>query len=148
MKTSKELLALTDLAGWRVADGYWAQLAHGLCGTFPALFRESGEGDGEMFVCLDKEVLQGALGFLTPRALRISKNLVLANETLGLAFDLTALCNQRDMGRESEPLRLFTANDLRAKGDSKFFQWAPGLIGNDMSAAEFKQTLLLALKAA
>lgn len=148
MKTSKELLALTDLAGWRVADGYWAQLAHGLMGTFPAIVKEHEEDEGEMFVCLDKAVLATALTFLSPRSCRISKNLVLASEALGIAFDLTALNNQRDIGQESQPVRLLTAIGLLTKNNSKFFKWTPGLVGNDMSRSEFVETLAVALEKA
>ncbi len=145
MKSSKELLALPDLGGWRIAEGYWAQLAHGLMGTFPALLCESLKSEGELFVCLDKSVLEEALQFLPRRNFKISKNLVVANETSELAFDLTALNDQRDIGRESEPIRLLTANGLLTKSDRRFFKWAPGLVSNDMSQAEFAETLQVAL---
>ncbi len=146
---SNELLALKDLSAYRVMTCYWAQLSHGLMGTFPALIAKT----KDMFVCADKQTLGKILETMPKRRFAIMPSLMIVNEADRLAFDIHALHNCHDMGKESESLPVILADDLQTMtsaqhGNSPLFKWAPGLIGDDMSPAEFAETLQTALKQA
>lgn len=145
---SSELLALPDLAGYRLATCYWAKLSHGLMGTFPALIVET----GDMFVCAEKQTLEKILSTMSKRKFDIETSLVLLNESEDLAFDIRALLSNHDMERDSESIRVVNEGSLWAMGfflqttHPPIFKWAPGLVGNDMSAEEFAETLRAALQ--
>ncbi|MDE2188663.1 MAG: hypothetical protein KGJ35_02970 [Patescibacteria group bacterium] len=138
---SSELMKLSDLTGWKVVEGYMAELKHGLMGYFPAVTTK----DEQPFVCLDKEVLKKILGLLSKREFKVEKLLILANEESCQAFCLGTLKYNWEMERESETLDIITAKKLEEMNSPKFFKWAPGLIGDDMSTEEFQVTLEFAM---
>jgi len=145
MKTSKELLALNDLAGWRVRNCYWAQLKHGLWGTFPALFSRDGDKKVEWqpFVCESKILLGEILKMMTPRSFTITESLCLLR-TRGdpIAFQFEAMLQRIEIDKETKSVLVVGQSEL---GQPKHFKWTPGLIGDDMSPIEFEETMRVAL---
>ena len=95
---SSELLALLDLSDFRIGMGYWLELKHGLMGTFPALTTK----DDEPFFCLNEGAVKMALSLLSKRPFRIEKVLLLINEKKKMAFDLLAVVQRWDNGKEYE----------------------------------------------
>ncbi len=79
---SSELLALLNLDGWRIDEGYYIVLKHTCWGTFPALISKTGKD----FVCLNKEVVKKAISLLTDRPYTADKHLILINENEKIAF--------------------------------------------------------------
>lgn len=123
-----------DESSYVTKPGYFAQLEHGLMGFFPAIFADDPK---RIVVTLDRELLCDVVKTLTPRRFRISENLFYVIEDQGVAY-----ANIDDKER-SVPDRFLTREeftDLTAKNE-KPFEWAPGLIGNDMSPEEFADSL-------
>lgn len=142
---SGELLNLKDLSDWKICKCYWAQLKHGCWGTFPALFSRDGgkKAEWEPFVCTSKDLIGKAVGLLRPRSFKIEESLCMVRtngEVIG--FDLEAMIRQMLIGKESVSLSVVSESDLSHR---KNFKWAPGLVSNDMSAAEFADTIKEAL---
>lgn len=151
---SSELLALYNLDGWRLCEGYYIQLKHGLMGTFPALVAKTGKD----FVCLSEDAVKKAVFLLSARPYSADPILLLVNEKKRIAFILADVVSkwrynsdQRDYNPEhrihydSVSRVILTEEDLRnmKAGDLK---WAPGLVGPGMSRQEFAETLDRAVK--
>ena len=139
-----------DLAGWKIANAYFLELAHGLMGFFPAIFNDEQK---EMFLCLEKPLIEDVCKHLPPRRCKINEIQVLVNETKGLAFTLDRIKEELYSDKENKDthIRVLTRqefNRLTAKPRAKPFKWAPGLIGNDMNHEEFMETIQEALKKA
>ena len=142
---SGELLNLKDLTDWKMCKCYWAQLKHGCWGTFPALFSRDGgkTAEWEPFVCTDKILMGKVIALLSPRPFKIEESTcVVGKNGEAVAFDLEAMVCQMSIGKESESLPVVHEADLNCREN---FKWAPGLISNDMSAAEFADTIKSAL---
>ncbi|MCX6739774.1 MAG: hypothetical protein NTZ49_00920 [Candidatus Parcubacteria bacterium] len=145
----KELMG-RDLSGWKLKTAYHLELHHNLWGFFPAIITDKVE---QMFICLDKKLLLEVAKFLPPRRFRCCAFKVLANEKLGIAFDLRLICEHNLPEDLLEDTSLFILNEnnfqeLLANSPDNIspFQWAPGLIGDEMNADEFRQSLILSLK--
>ena len=149
---SSELLALLNLDGWRLCEGYYIQLKHGLMGTFPALVSKTGKD----FVCLSEETVKKAVSFLSDRPYRADPLLLLVNEKEKIAFMVADVegkwrYNSDQRGYEPEDriqydsasLAILTEEDLR---DMKAhdLKWAAGLVGPGTTTEEFAETLDLA----
>jgi|GEM_PF-2222302 len=130
MKKSNDVRLRPDLVGWSLREAYWAQLEHGLMGTFPALVNdpENTEAEGELFFCTDKEVLREILILLPRRPFRLSKNLVLLSPDKSYGFCVQALFEQWRMDRQSESVRVVTRDDMTTLSSPGLFRWASGLI--------------------
>ncbi len=144
----KELLE-QDLSGWKVAKAYHLELKHKLMGFFPAVFSDKVE---EMFICLDKKLLAEVAKFLPPRSCRCSEFIVLVNEGMGIAFDIKIIAENRSCKNPDEDTSLYVLDRYKlnrlvsqAKEGESPFKWAPGLISDDMSPEEFKESLKLVL---
>ena len=135
-----DLMQLDSLDGWQLRTGYWAELKHGLMGTFPALTRE----DKKPFMCLDIKILANILEkHLTHRRFKINSPLVLASVTEDIAFCLNTMVDMHNLGRVSEPFALVGSDKLmRLKKADDPFLWAPGLIGADRISIKEKNVLL------
>ena len=146
---SSELFALSNLDGWRIVEGYFIELKHGLMGTFPALISETGKD----FVCLSEEDVKKAFSLLPKRPYIANNMLLLINEKEKVAFLMADVEGQWKNNfyqknlkpkyrrhYDSESARILTKEDLENMkvGDLK---WAPGLVGPGMSSEEFKETL-------
>jgi hypothetical protein len=140
---STELLRLLSpdgLVGYRIAAGYFAQLEHSLMGFFPALISE----DKKFFVCTDLKVLEEVLKKLPRRRFIITKIVLLTNDNARIGFCMKTLAERLAVGEEIESIRIVCSNDVESIAG---FMWAPGLLSNDMSIAEFRDTLVSAMAA-
>ncbi|MFH1423385.1 MAG: hypothetical protein ABIG29_00280 [Candidatus Nealsonbacteria bacterium] len=151
---SSELLALSNLDGWRISEGYSIILKHGLMGRFPALVSKTGKD----FVCLSEEAVKEAVSLLSNRPYSADPTLFLVNEKERIAFMLPDVeaqwknnVNQRGFKLEhridydSESLVILMEEDLKnmKAGDLK---WAPGLVGSGTTPKEFAETLSAATR--
>ncbi len=130
-----------DQTGYEVALIYFLELDHTLWGFFPAIVR----GTKEIFITTDPELAMRVWGTLTRRKAKLSTNRAFVNATLGVAYPIVGSMSDSDM-EQSEPLQLFTAErvDALLAENTQAFHWAPGLVGNNMTAEEFRETLRVA----
>ncbi len=139
-ETAKQTLGSimgVDLAGFQLTRAFWLELDHTLMGTFPALVAET----NEPVVCLDRELLGRIKDMLPQRRSKEVGTFALANVEQESAFNIEG---RLDHG--TAPLILITQakfDELCAASDQPF-KWAPGLVGNDMTEEEFRETLATA----
>lgn len=128
-----KVLLEKDLDGYRLKSGYFLELEHGLWGFFPAVFF----GTGRIIITLDPELLQEIWKMLPRRRSKMSSNQFYVNSDLKIGYPMI------DQTEQSKPQELFTREEFEAlvKVEKQPFEWAPGLIGNDMTEAEFRRTL-------
>lgn len=136
-----------DLAGWQLVTAYLLQLKHGLMGFFPAVFGDN----NEPFVCLDPELVLEIGRLLPARRCEVVTIRVLANPALGIAFDLSVVARTGRPDADDTHIVVLTRErfaELTADPAARPFEWAPGLIGGQMSHKEFVADLQQALKTA
>lgn len=128
-----------DLAGFQQVEAHYLQLSHGLMGFFPALISET----GEIVICLDRELLVKVMEKLPKRRSRIDKLQILANIPGQFGFEVG-----NPNGKDTQSLHILTAEEFeqRVQQDKKPFKWAPGLVGDDMTEEEFRETLEMAMR--
>jgi hypothetical protein len=139
-KSLKEFLAEKNHHGaFRLAIGHYAELQHGLMGTFPAIESES----GEVVMTTDPELLKRVCATLPPRQFKFGTQLIYVNILTGVAYSIlgtTELALEKAI-----PFQTLTQTRFEELIKQKRpFKWAPGLVGNDMTAEEFKETLEVA----
>ncbi|TSA44353.1 hypothetical protein D4R51_03935 [bacterium] len=119
-----------DQRGYEIRTGYFLELDHDLDGLFPALFK----GTERMVITLDPELLKEVWETLPPRRSKESSLQFYVSEELSVAFPM------HDRG---EPIKLLNREKFKelTNTDSHPFEWAPGLVSNDMSRAEFIRTI-------
>ena len=121
-----ELLKLSNLDGFRIKEGYWVELRHGLMGTLPALISAT----NEPFFCLSRDNIEKALSYLPSKGYKINKTLLLVNEEKRIAFDLSAVFGFLEFGREVESHSVFSNLDVGILRDGDL-KWAPKPVGHD-----------------
>jgi len=127
-----------DLAGFQLATVFYAELEHGLMGFFPAIIKEP----DEPVICLDQALLAKVLEKLSKRRFKINTLIALVNLEGQFGFDI-----RNDQRKKTQPLHILTETEfakLIAEKEEPF-GWARGLVGNDMTPKEFRETLELAL---
>lgn len=131
----------SESPGWKIRWGYSLQLEHGLMGYFPALF----SGTKHVVISLDKSVIEEVWKSLSPRRSKLDTDLYYVNESLGVGFHIGG--TQDYLLKRAVPFRFLTRERLAElfETTAKPFQWAPGLIGEDMTREEFAETLQAAL---
>ena len=142
-KPPENLKALieSNREGYKLRFIFSLQLKHGLMGYFPAIVASS----RRVLLTLNKEALVAVWKSLSPRRSEMLTSLAYVNEELMLAYPVLGASNF-DL-KDSEPQLLFSKEELELrlmtakKGGEPYFKWAPGLISNDMSRAEFIETL-------
>ncbi len=137
-ETLHDVLQLKDKSGYELTSCYSLQLKHGLMGYFPAVFARDLE---RIVTTPDLLLLKKVWAVLTPRDSKVDIQLFYINKQLMVGYPLGD-ASERDL-KQSKPEKLLSQEEfdrLAAKG-KKPFQWAPGLIGNDMNAEEFRQTI-------
>ncbi len=137
---------LSEVEAWPIKMGFYLQLEHGLMGSFPAIFAGAIGKNAREVVVFDRAVLINKVWpRMTPRNSNICSMTFYVSEELGVAFPVH---NAEDMIKHAgpqqiPPVRFATEteiDDLVAVNPNPF-EWAPGLIGDDMSEDEFKRTL-------
>ena len=134
--TLKEFLDQKDHSGFRLVVGYWAELAHGLMGNFPALESES----GEMVMTTDINLLYQVCETLPRRRFKIRTQLLYANLETGEAYSILGL-DQSSLEQSTRFQTLTPARFRQLNVNKCAFKWAPGLVGPLMSDQEFRETL-------
>ena len=128
--------------GYELRTGYSLQLKHGLMGYFPALYK----GTRNIVVTLDHQIMQEVWKTLSPRRSQLDESQFYVNEQTGVCYPMLGTSKYEQ--EESKPIVFLTKDEFQQliAADPHPFEWAPGLIGNDMSKAEFRQTLEAAAK--
>jgi hypothetical protein len=130
-----------DHSDFRLAIGHYVELDHTLMGTFPAIERDS----REMVLTTDFGLMREVCEMLTPRRSKFGTQLLYVNSE-GVAYSVLGI--DEDSLKRGEPFQIMTRprfNELKVASE-KPFQWAPGLVGNDMNADEFREALEAAAK--
>ena len=124
-------------ADYKLQKAYFLELEHGLMGFFPAIFR----GTERIVITTDHALLQEIWRNLPPRQSKMRSNNFLVNDDLRVGFPIL------EDGQEnySKPQRLLMREEFESLGPTAF-EWAPGLIGNDMNHEEFLRTLDVAIR--
>lgn len=130
-------LLKSDASAWPIKDFYLLELKHGLMGFFPAIVKS----EKRPIITTDRALLLRIWPMLSPRKSQVTKNLGYVNETLGLLYPI--LGNDEFYQEESKPQKLLTVEEFErvTRDGANPFGWAPGLIGDDMSHEDFRETI-------
>ena len=140
-KTLSEVLPNQE--GFELAVGYSLELSHRLMGYFPAIFT----GTKRTVLVFDRELLEAVWKLLSPRHSEINQGLFYVNHSEGIAFPLSVQRLLEDL-LSMTPVEVLTWSEfdqVTANGATPF-SWAAGLVGNDMTAEEFQETLQAAMR--
>lgn len=107
------------LTGYELKTGYLLILQHGLMGTFPALIAEN----EELFVCIDKQLLEKVWERLPKRPARVIELQMYVNNADGIGFNV-------GVGDRAEPISILSEERFATiiENSEDVFKWAPGLI--------------------
>jgi len=116
----------SNMNGYSLKTGYLLMLKHGLMGTFPALISQN----EELFVCLDKKLLQKVWEKLPLREAALNELQLYTNSSIG--FNVS-------VGDHTTPIRVLSEEDFieLCERENQPFKWAPGLI-NLKSSSKIK----------
>ncbi|MCR4334016.1 MAG: hypothetical protein NUV60_03355 [Patescibacteria group bacterium] len=136
-----ELLQRPEKKDFEITAVYFLELshAHGLWGFFPAVFAADTK---RMVLTPDVLLLKAVWETLTPRRSHIGQAYFCLNPALSIGYEVRGDSGS-DEQKRSKPMQILTQeefNRLIAEGGQPF-QWAPGLVGDDMNADEFRQTI-------
>ena len=133
---------LLNQEGFELAIGYSLELTHGLMAYFPAIFA----GTTRIVFVFDLELLEAVWGMLSPRRSTVNKTLFYVNHSKGVAFPVSVREPLEELLKRT-PAPVLTRSEFdQITADGVIpFAWAPGLIGDDMSFAEFQEALQAAL---
>jgi hypothetical protein len=128
--------------GYEIRTGYSLQLKHGLMGYFPALYK----GTRDIVVAFDRQLAQEVWKTMSPRQSKLDEGRFYVNDQIGICYPILGTTKYEE--EESKPIVFLTREEFTGlmAADQHPFEWAPGLIGNDMSLAEFRQTLEAAVR--
>lgn len=125
------------LEGFRIETGYSLELVHGLWGYFPAIYA----GTRWIVVTFDQALIEDVWKGLSPRKSKMNATKFHVSDELGICYPI--LGDSEYDQEQSKPIRFLTRQrfqELTAGGDPAF-EWAPGLIGPDMTLEEFRKTV-------
>ncbi|MDO8623735.1 MAG: hypothetical protein Q7R54_00010 [bacterium] len=133
-----DVLQLKDKSGYELVVCYSLQLRHGLMGFFPAVFAEDVK---RIVTTPDLLLLKKVWAMLTPRDSKVDITLFYINKQLMVGYAIVG--TDEDELKRSKPEKLLSQEefDQLYVAGGVVFRWAPGLIGNDMNADEFRQTI-------
>ena len=123
---------------YEIKPVYYLELKHGLMGFFPAIV----DKPRRIILTKDKNLLEKIWRMLSPRSSKMDDNLFYVHKSEPVAY----LAKDPYGDDEATPYHLMTKEeyDLLVKENENPFQWAPGLVGNDMSPQEFLETIIQA----
>lgn len=124
-------------AGFEIKEYYYLQLDHSLWGFFPAIFVDS----KRVVITTDVELAKEVWGTMTPRKSKLSHNLGHVNEELGVVYPI--LSDDQYSKEDSKPCQLLGRAEFEELlvANHHPFRWAPGLLGDDMNADEFRELI-------
>jgi hypothetical protein len=124
-----------DQSGYQIQSVYSLELKHGLMGSFPAIYRET----QIIVVTTNENLIREVWKTLSPRRSILNCNDFYVNEQLGVGYPLPTWFREADNCPAMRLLTLQRYNELMKTREP--FQWAPGLIGDDMTPQEFIETV-------
>lgn len=134
-----------DQTGFELRIGYYLELKHTLMGCFPAIVKND---PLRLILVFEKELLADLAKHLTPRRSKVSSGLYFVNMKTMEACAVSGYNLAEAMNNEVFLAFSRAEFDRLIADGAKPFSWAPGLIGDDMSSAEFQETLRIALEKA
>ena len=130
-----------DQEGFELRTGYSLFLDHGLMGYFPAIYKH----DEEEIICFDKELIEKVWALLSPRKSKIRSELFYVNRQTGYCY---AIPPDKYYGPEKMEAIEFLTQEKFEKliaENPEPFEWAPGLVSDDMTNEEFQRTIQAAI---
>jgi hypothetical protein len=111
---------------------HFLRIKHDLMGTFPAILKDT----KIMVVTADKDSIIRIWKSLEPRRSEIVVEVFMVNEKLGVAY---VMASDKFDQIQSRPLKLFSREEIEGSftNDLQPFEWAPGLIGAEISKQQF-----------
>lgn len=134
-----------DQEGFELRIGYYLELSHTCMGCFPAIVTNDRK---RLILVFEKGLLADLAKHLTPRRSKVSSGLYFVNLKTMEACAVGGYNLAEAMTNEVFLAFSRTEFDRLTADGAEPFSWAPGLIGDDMSSAEFQETLLVALEKA
>ncbi len=136
-KGNQEFLAKGNHDGYRLMLAFYAELVHGLMGMFPVIESES----EEMVITTDLNLLKKVLEKVSPRRFIIRTQLIYVHPETGMAFSI--LGTNKEALEKAKQYQTLTQPHFEQLCNAypEPFKWAQGLVADDMSAEEFKETL-------
>ncbi len=138
---------LAEVEKWPIKMGHCLELEHGLMGNFPAIIKGQMEGKYPRPVLMfEKEPLISKVWpLMSKRESKLSSQTYYVSEELGVAFPvrMAEFMIEGAWPEPIPPVRFLTKEELDRiiAENPNPFEWAPGLIGPDMNADEFIETL-------
>ena len=123
--------------GFEIKDIYYLELEHGLMGFFPAIIRKT----KQMILTADCDLLIRLWSMLSVRKSKVGQVQGYVNLRLDLVY---LIPNEGQVNQEESrphPHLSVQKFDAIIAQDPNPFTWAPGLVGNDMSPADFHETI-------
>ena len=134
-----ELLQRPEKKDFGITVVYFLELSHGLMGFFPAVFTADTK---RVVLTSDLLLLKAVWETLTPRRSQIGQAYFCLNPVLSIGYEVRG-DSGGDEQKRSKPQQILTREEfdrlIAEVGEP--FQWALGLVGDDMNANEFRQTI-------
>jgi len=112
---------------------YYLRIKHGLMGEFPAILK----GKRIVVITPDKDSIIRVWQSLTPTDSEIVADSWMVNGKIGVAY---RMCSDKFDQGQSRPYKIFSKKEIVAlfTGEERPFEWAPGLIGGEVSKERFE----------
>jgi len=122
--------------GYQLQKCYYLALEHGLMGFFPAIVKS----DKRMVITTDQSLLTDIWKLLSPRHSKMRSFTGYVHERKGVVYPDKTEQFEQEQATPEALLGRKTFEQLVAK-EKESFEWAPGLVGPDMSPKEFLETI-------
>jgi hypothetical protein len=117
---------------YQIKSCYYLELVHGLMGFFPAIIN----GTKRMIVTTDKDLIVKIWEKLSPRKSKMNDDFFYVHED-----GLVGYPAKHWTGDDSKSIACHLMAEEEFEILTNPFEWAPGLIGSDMSHEEFIKTI-------
>lgn len=125
------------IADYELGEFYFLELDHTLWGFFPAIFRES----NRIVITTDRLLLERVWKTMTSRKSKVGCGSGYIHNDGSVVFPVLGTTPKEV--RSSEPQKILSSvefEELLTQSNNPF-EWAPGLVGDDMTREEFIRTL-------
>lgn len=116
---------------YQIKPCYYLELKHGLMGFFPAVINDT----RRMIITSDKDLIEKIWERLSPRQSKMDEDLFYIHENGLIGFP----AKHWNGDQNAKACHLMTEEEFEILINP--FEWAPGLIGDDMSPEEFMKTI-------
>ena len=131
-----------DTSEYPIKEFFYLELTHGLMGCFPVILYDT----DRIVITIDRQLLERVWKMLHPRRSEMVVGHGYVSEKHSVVYPITGT-TQYEMER-SIPDRFLNEAEFHelTKGGVNPFNWAPGLLGSDMSEEEFLASIKQAAK--